>query len=120
MCCACSQIHQCEPPGDILVFLTGEQEIEEAKAKIEKEAAAFAPDLGKLVAVPLYSTLPPQQQQRIFSQAPGPTVPGGKPGRKVGILTGGCQLHSRYARLLGQLHDVDTFHVVVVTFAAIA
>lgn len=24
------QIHSCEPPGDILVFLTGEEEIEDA------------------------------------------------------------------------------------------
>lgn len=81
------QIHQCEEAGDILVFLTGEQEIEDACAKIRKEADGFSPDLGKLVAIPLYSTLPPQQQQRIFSAAPGPAVAGGKPGRKVVIAT---------------------------------
>lgn len=81
------QIHQCEPPGDILVFLTGEQEIEDACAKIRNESKAFSPDLGPLVAVPLYSTLPPQQQQKIFSAAPGATVPGGQPGRKVVIAT---------------------------------
>ena len=28
------QIHMCEPPGDILVFLTGEEEIEDACKKI--------------------------------------------------------------------------------------
>jgi pre-mRNA-splicing factor ATP-dependent RNA helicase DHX15/PRP43 len=81
------QIHQCEPPGDILVFLTGEQEIEDACSKIKSEASAFSPDLGPLVVVPLYSTLPPSQQQRIFQTAPGPTVPGGNPGRKVVIAT---------------------------------
>ena len=31
------QIHICEPPGDILVFLTGEEEIEDACKKIGKE-----------------------------------------------------------------------------------
>lgn len=31
------QIHSCEPPGDILVFLTGEEEIEDACRKITKE-----------------------------------------------------------------------------------
>ena len=31
------QIHICEGPGDILVFLTGEEEIEDACKKIAKE-----------------------------------------------------------------------------------
>lgn len=31
------QIHSCEPPGDVLVFLTGEEEIEGACKKIDKE-----------------------------------------------------------------------------------
>jgi HrpA-like RNA helicase len=31
------QIHACEPPGDILLFLTGEEEIEDACKKITKE-----------------------------------------------------------------------------------
>ena len=31
------QIHVCEPTGDILVFLTGEEEIEDACKKIAKE-----------------------------------------------------------------------------------
>ena len=31
------QIHVCEPMGDILVFLTGEEEIEDACRKINKE-----------------------------------------------------------------------------------
>lgn len=33
------QIHICEGPGDILVFLTGEEEIEDACKKITKEVA---------------------------------------------------------------------------------
>lgn len=81
------QIHQHEEPGDILLFLTGEQEIEDASNKIRLEASNFDPSLGTLMVVPLYSTLPPQHQNRIFAQPPGPSVPGGKPGRKVVVST---------------------------------
>ena len=82
------QIHVCEGPGDILVFLTGEEEIEDACRRIQREAAnAAAPDVGEIVAVPLYSTLPPQMQQKIFDPAPGPKYPGGTPGRKVVVST---------------------------------
>ena len=35
------QIHLCEKPGDILLFLTGEEEIEDAVRKIQKEAKNF-------------------------------------------------------------------------------
>lgn len=31
------QIHTCEPPGDVLLFLTGEEEIEDACKKVTKE-----------------------------------------------------------------------------------
>ena len=82
------QIHTCEAEaGDILLFLTGEHEIDEACSKIAKEAAGFAPELGKLLAVPLYSTLAPSAQQKIFMAPGGPSVPGGRPARKVVVST---------------------------------
>ena len=185
------QIHVCEPPGDILVFLTGEEEIEDACKKIAKEVTqmgeqarartcglyldtamrvmhrsfcsharrvaarlarrhgawppwhlpavactaalvrsepCFAPcrsskyvhisfgscyrvacsaskashpfhyncsietavaraQVGPLKVLPLYSTLPPQQQQRIFDSAPPPLRPGGPAGRKIVVST---------------------------------
>ncbi len=37
--------------------------------------------------LPLYSTLPPQQQQKIFEPAPAPRTLGGPPGRKVIVST---------------------------------
>jgi pre-mRNA-splicing factor ATP-dependent RNA helicase DHX15/PRP43 len=40
-----------------------------------------------LKVYPLYGTLPPQQQQRIFEPAPPPARPGGRPGRKVIVGT---------------------------------
>ncbi|KAI0739564.1 pre-mRNA-splicing factor ATP-dependent RNA helicase PRP43 [Daedaleopsis nitida] len=84
-------IHRAEDPGDILLFLTGEEEIEDACRKIKLEADDLVnqdPDsVGPLVCIALYSSLPPQQQQRIFDPAPPPRVPNGPPGRKVVIST---------------------------------
>jgi pre-mRNA-splicing factor ATP-dependent RNA helicase DHX15/PRP43 len=64
------QIHVSEPPGDILVFLTGEEEIEDACRKIRADAAQFVNETGPLMVVPLYSGLPPQQQRKIFDSPP--------------------------------------------------
>jgi pre-mRNA-splicing factor ATP-dependent RNA helicase DHX15/PRP43 len=80
-------IHQAEPEGDILVFLTGEEEIEDACRKISLEADNLPHSIGPLRAIPLYSSLPPQQQQKIFDKAPSPRTPDGPPGRKVVIST---------------------------------
>lgn len=80
-------IHECEGPGDILVFLTGEQEIEQACDEIREKAKAMGKDVPELVCYPLYSSLPPHQQRKIFMPAPGPRVVGGPPGRKVVIST---------------------------------
>jgi pre-mRNA-splicing factor ATP-dependent RNA helicase DHX15/PRP43 len=84
-------IHRAEDPGDILVFLTGQEEIEDACRKIKDEAddlLANHPDtIGPLSCIPLYSSLPPQQQQRVFDRPPPPRVPGGPPGRKVIVST---------------------------------
>jgi pre-mRNA-splicing factor ATP-dependent RNA helicase DHX15/PRP43 len=84
-------IHRAEEPGDILMFLTGEEEIEDACRKIKLEADDLVsqdPDsVGPLVCIPLYSSLPPQQQQRIFDPAPGPSKPDGPPGRKIVVST---------------------------------
>jgi len=84
-------IHQAEDPGDILVFLTGEEEIEDACRKIKIEADELLqkmPDVvGPMTCVPLYSSLPPQQQQRIFDAPPAARTPDGPPGRKVVIST---------------------------------
>lgn len=83
------QIHLSEPEGDILVFLTGEEEIEQACKKIKAEADQqyLQTGCGPLKVVPLYSTLPPSAQQRIFEPAPPPRKPGGPPGRKVVVST---------------------------------
>ena len=84
-------IHRTEDPGDILLFLTGRDEIEDACHMIKIEAdglLASDPDtIGPLSCIPLYSSLPPQQQQRIFDPPPPPHVPDGPLGRKVIVST---------------------------------
>lgn len=80
------QIHCYEEPGDILIFLTGEDEIENACEAIREEVDGLGDDVGYIDVVPLYSTLPPQMQQMIFNQAPGPNEKG-VPGRKCIVST---------------------------------
>ncbi|KAL0095214.1 P-loop containing nucleoside triphosphate hydrolase protein [Phycomyces blakesleeanus] len=82
------QIHSNEPEGDILVFLTGEEEIETAcrEIKWEGEDLMRQNKCGPLMVVPLYSTLSPVAQQKIFAAAPVGR-PGGPPGRKIVVST---------------------------------
>ncbi|CAK4080336.1 unnamed protein product [Aphanomyces euteiches] len=82
------QIHLCEPEGDILLFLTGQEEIDTCVRQIAAECQALdQKKVGPVDVWPLYSTLPPAQQQKIFNQAPGPAFPGGPPGRKIVVAT---------------------------------
>lgn len=79
------QIHLCEGPGDVLLFLTGEEEIDEACRRIEGEVSrqrgsGCSGVDGQVRVLPLHSTLPPQLQQRVFEPAP----PGG---RKIVVAT---------------------------------
>ncbi|KAL3315420.1 Pre-mRNA-splicing factor ATP-dependent RNA helicase dhx15 [Cichlidogyrus casuarinus] len=71
------QIHMTEAgEGDILLFLTGQEEIEDACKRINQAAESLPPEIGDIKCIPLYSTLPPALQQRIFEPAP-PTKPNG-------------------------------------------
>lgn len=62
------QVHVDEPPGDILVFLTGQEEID-SLARLLEERAAQLPDGGQggqgLVVLPIYAALPPEQQVKV-------------------------------------------------------
>ncbi|XP_032432673.1 ATP-dependent RNA helicase DHX33 [Xiphophorus hellerii] len=65
------QIHQEAPQShDILVFMTGQEEIE-ALARTCRDIAKHLPDsCGPMVVIPLYASLPPTQQLRVFQPAP--------------------------------------------------
>ncbi|CAG9465661.1 unnamed protein product [Pedinophyceae sp. YPF-701] len=80
------QIHQFEGPGDVLVFLTGEDEIEEACRKIRDECRSMQDRTGPVDVYPLYSSLPPSSQQKIFNAAPK-SDDEKRPGRKIVVST---------------------------------
>ncbi|KAI5187995.1 pre-mRNA-splicing factor ATP-dependent RNA helicase DHX16 [Nematocida homosporus] len=64
-------IHNTQPPGDILVFLTGEDEIETCCREISSLQRSFK---NKLVPLPLYSSLPLYAQNAIFEDKGGRKV----------------------------------------------
>lgn len=84
-------VHRTEDPGDILLFLTGGEEIQDACKRIAAEADELInqdPDnVGPLVCLPLYSSLPSQQLQRVFEPPRFPQLRRGPPGRRVIIST---------------------------------
>ncbi len=61
------------------------QEIEEACKRIKREVDSHGNDVGELKCIPLYSTLPPNMQQKIFD--PAPASKNGLVGRKVVVST---------------------------------
>lgn len=78
------QVHMTQKKGDILVFLTGQEEIEGvagALEEIERDMASTQDDTRlSLLVCPIYANLPPDQQARIFEPTP-------KGSRKVVLAT---------------------------------
>ncbi|KAJ1982518.1 DEAH-box ATP-dependent RNA helicase prp22 [Dimargaris xerosporica] len=74
------QIHLFEPAGDILLFLTGQEEIDTACEILFERMKALGPMVPELIILPVYSALPSDMQSKIFEPAP----PGG---RKIVIST---------------------------------
>merc|ERR1740138_862211 len=64
------QIHLSEPDGDILVFLTGQEEIETACQILHDRMTSLGPSVPKLLVLPVYGALPSEIQSQIFEQAP--------------------------------------------------
>ena len=68
------QIHYKEPlPGDILVFLTGQETVESLEKLVEEYALGMSAELPKLLALPLFAALPQASQERVFRPAPSKT-----------------------------------------------
>ncbi|XP_071657135.1 pre-mRNA-splicing factor ATP-dependent RNA helicase DHX16 isoform X2 [Patagioenas fasciata] len=74
------QIHVTQPPGDILVFLTGQEEIEACVELLQERCRRLGSRLPELLVLPVYANLPSDVQARIFQ----PTPPGA---RKVVVAT---------------------------------
>jgi ATP-dependent RNA helicase DHX8/PRP22 len=64
------QIHLSEPPGDILVFLTGQEEIDVCCETLFNRMQALGDLAPELIILPVYSSLPSEMQSRIFEPAP--------------------------------------------------
>ena len=73
-------IHANEAEGDILVFLTGREEIDTAIQLIVDRAASLHPRASTILALPMYAGLTSEQQLYVFEPAPENT-------RKVIIST---------------------------------
>ncbi|KAK8086315.1 hypothetical protein PG994_001289 [Apiospora phragmitis] len=63
-------IHTEEAEGDILVFLTGREEIDNAVQMISERAADLRPGTQSTLALPLYAGLSTEQQMYVFEEAP--------------------------------------------------
>lgn len=71
---AIMEVHTKEPPGDILVFLPGQEEIEAVLRTLSEHRYAASSMKGKrgleLLPLPLYSGLPYEEQMKAFEAAP--------------------------------------------------
>ncbi|ERN12543.1 probable pre-mRNA-splicing factor ATP-dependent RNA helicase DEAH5 [Amborella trichopoda] len=64
------QIHLTEPEGDILLFLTGQEEIDTACQILYERVKGLGKHVPELIILPVYSALPSEMQSRIFDPAP--------------------------------------------------
>ncbi|CDY34567.1 BnaC03g56670D [Brassica napus] len=64
------QIHSEEEEGDILVFLTGQEEIESVERLVQEKLQHLPEDERKLLPLAIFSALPSEQQMRVFAPAP--------------------------------------------------
>nr|MBE5726259.1 lethal (2) 37Cb [Cucujiformia] len=74
------QIHATQPLGDILVFLTGQDEIETCQELLTDRIRRLGSKVKELIILPVYANLPSDMQAKIFE----PTPPGA---RKVILAT---------------------------------
>ncbi|KAH8163915.1 hypothetical protein CIB48_g4323 [Xylaria polymorpha] len=63
-------IHNTEPVGDILVFLTGREEIDSAVQTIAERAISLPSGAPSLLPLPLYAGLTTEQQMYVFDTPP--------------------------------------------------
>ena len=64
------QIHTSQGKGDILIFLTGQDEIEAAELEISETAKKLGSRIKELVICPIYANLPSELQAKIFEPTP--------------------------------------------------
>ncbi len=55
-------IHTREEPGDVLIFLTGQEEIEAAEELLKQRTRGMGSKIGELIIAPIYANLPSDLQ----------------------------------------------------------
>ncbi|KAF0897298.1 hypothetical protein E2562_035582 [Oryza meyeriana var. granulata] len=64
-------IHVKESPGDVLIFMTGKDDIDKMVSKLEERIQNLEEgSCMDAVVLPLHGSLPPEQQVRVFAPAP--------------------------------------------------
>jgi pre-mRNA-splicing factor ATP-dependent RNA helicase DHX38/PRP16 len=66
-------IHLGKPKGDILVFMTGQEDVEITCLLIVERLQQLGDDVPPLMVLPMYSQLPADLQAKIFNKAPDGT-----------------------------------------------
>ncbi|KAJ0700071.1 putative RNA helicase [Helianthus annuus] len=69
-CLDAALIHMEEGPGDILVFLSGQEEIESIEGHVRENLKKLPEANQKLSIYPLFSSLPSEKQMKVFTPAP--------------------------------------------------
>ncbi|KAJ0521513.1 putative RNA helicase [Helianthus annuus] len=69
-CLDAALIHMEEGPGDILVFLSGQEEIESIEGLVRENLKKLPEANQKLSIYPLFSSLPSEKQMKVFTPAP--------------------------------------------------
>jgi pre-mRNA-splicing factor ATP-dependent RNA helicase DHX16 len=64
------QIHVNQPKGDILIFLTGQEEIEMAHEMLMSRTRGLGTKIGELIINDIYAALPSELQAKIFEPTP--------------------------------------------------
>lgn len=64
------QIHITQGKGDILVFLTGQEEIEAAEQNLQETARKLGSKVPEMIICPIYANLPSELQSKIFEPTP--------------------------------------------------
>ncbi|KAI0124916.1 P-loop containing nucleoside triphosphate hydrolase protein [Xylariales sp. AK1849] len=99
-------IHTKEPDGDILVFLTGREEIDTAVQAISERAAELRPGSQSISVMPLYAGLSTEQQMYVFEEAPENT-------RKVIVST---NIAEASVTVDGMVYVIDSGYVKLRAF----
>ncbi|KAK3942230.1 Pre-mRNA-splicing factor ATP-dependent RNA helicase-like protein cdc28 [Diplogelasinospora grovesii] len=64
------QIHATQPEGGILVFLTGQEEIDKACERVEEIKRKLGTRVHEIIALPIYANMPSELQAKIFEPTP--------------------------------------------------